>query len=477
MRNYKLWIAGLALSLFMTGCANTNVVDNESVVGEETVGEETVGEENVREGTVGGTGESGTGGSAYGGSSSGGASSVSSEDSGSEGSGSEGTGSEGTGSAGAGASGASSGGSASSGDSIYTDTGIAVVSGIGTDTMTCFGDVYRKLDNDYYYLDNSEHAKSCGPIAENLNEFYQLVEAAVREGKDEITIHINSFDESFGRREVQTKTFFTHNGVEYQSKANILTTTFELADFKRVCANTGKNVYWELDYQIYLRPESRYAAVNITFYYPIYKIYEFSDRAGFDAAIDQAYRDGKATAVFMLKWDQKDAAFSWHEWSETYAHTPLSKKYGCTQTFFYNERNVVAQGPATGALGLSRAPSYNTWAIWSNVNGVDSIMNELQDDGSIEPRSYCCCYTITLDIVNWNEEIAKYNVPCISNESEFITEVQKYVDSDELAYVAYAKCTQDEAFNYYTKALEYVPGNKIMYYLLADGYWIFYKQR
>ena len=47
---------------------------------------------------------------------------------------------------------------------------------------------------------------------------------------------------------------------------------------------------------------------------------------------------------------------------------------------------------------------------------------------------------------------------------------------NELGYVGYAKCEYEDAYQYYLNAMEYVPGNRVYYYLIAHGYWILVKE-
>lgn len=363
-------------------------------------------------------------------------------------------------------------------DKMVAVTGEVLASGIGSDTMMLFGHTYRKFSDGTYYCDNGEWARKQGPVAENLDEFYAIIEAAVKSGNNDFTIHINVFDESFGRGVTDKFSVLEYKGNTYYAKDRILSTTIEMADFQRMQQRTGKNVYWDLNYYYYLVTECKYAPVDVSLRYTTQKIYEFSDRESFDRAVDKAYKDGVKSALFMLKWDQKDEPFSWQEWSDTYATGPYMENYNRKETYFYPDRTIAAEGPETGAFALSKQPSYNTFVIWQSLDGVFTCMNEKMDDGSIEKRDYCCCFMVEADIVNWHDEIEKYQIPFCNNNDEMMAQVQKYTGDreNELGYVGYAKCEQDDAYQYYMNSMEYVAPNHIKYYMIAHGYWILVKE-
>lgn len=366
-------------------------------------------------------------------------------------------------------------------DKMVAVTGEVLASGIGSDTMMLFGNTYRKFSDGTYYCDNGDWARKQGPVAENLDEFYAIIEAAVKSGNNNFTVHINVFDESFGRGVTDKFSVLEYKGNTYYAKDRILSTTVEMADFQRIQQRTGKNVYWDLNYYYYILTECKYAPVEVSLRYTTQKMYEFTDRESFDKAVDKAYRDGVKSALFILKWDQKDEPFSWQEWSDTYAAGPYmgySGSNGRDESYFYPDRIIAAEGPETGAFALSKQPSYNTFVIWQSLDGIYTCMNEKMDDGSIEKRDYCCCYMVEADIVNWHDEIEKYNIPFCNNNDEMMAQVQQYTGDGyyELGYVGYAKCEYEDAYQYYLNAMEYVPGNRIYYHMIAHGYWILVKE-
>lgn len=365
----------------------------------------------------------------------------------------------------------------SSDDSLVTVTGEVIASGIGKDTMMVFGKTYRKFSDGTYYCDNGEWARDQGPVADNLNEFYTIMENAIKTGNNTFTMHINVFDESFGRGVEDKFELIKHKGATYYARDRILTTTIEMADFQKMQKKTGKNVYWDLNYYYYVETECKYAPVEVSIYYTTQKMYFFSDREGYDKAVDRAYRDGVTSALFVLKWDQKDEVFSWQEWSDTYAAGPYMVNYNKQYSYFYPDGIIAAEGPETGAFALSKQPRYETFVRWKSLDGVYCCMNELMDDGSIEKRDYSCCYMMEADIVNWHDEIEKYQIPFCNNNAEMMAQVQIYTGDreQEVGYVGYARCSYEEAYNYYLNAMEYVPGNRVMYYMIAEGYWILVK--
>lgn len=366
-------------------------------------------------------------------------------------------------------------------DKWVTVTGEVIASGIGKDTMMIFGKTYRKFSDGTYYCDNGDWARTKGPVAENLDEFYAIMEEAVKTGNNNFTMHINVFDKSFGRGVEDKFELIENKGTTYYARDRILSSTIEMADFMRISQKTGKNVYWDLNYYYYIETECKYAPVEVSIRYTTLKIYEFSDREGLDKAVDRAYKDGVKNALFILKFDQKDEVFSWKEWCDTYSAGPYMdnscdsyRKY----SYFYNKRIIVAEGPETGAFALSKQPTYETLATWNSLNGIYNCMNELMDDGRIEKRDYSCCYMIEVEIVNWHDEIEKLNIPFCNNNDEMMTQVKKFTGerNDQLGYVGYAKCEYEEAYDYYLNAMEYVPGNRIYYYLIANGYWLLVKE-
>ena len=366
-------------------------------------------------------------------------------------------------------------------DAWIAATGEVIASGIGKDTMTYLGNTYRKFPDGTYYCDNGEWAKNQGPVAENLDEFYSILEEAVKTGNNIFTVYINVFNESFGRGVEETCEFVEHKGITYYTKHRILSSTYEMADFERICKKTGKNVYWDLNYYYFVIEECKYVPVDVSLYYTIEKMYIFENREGFDKAVDTAYRDGMSSALFILKWDQKDEVFSWQEWSDTYAAGPYmgySGNGGRKYSYFYPSRVIAAEGPETGAFALSKQPAYETFVRSKSMNGVYTCMNERMDDGSIEKRDYTCCFLFEVDIVNWHDEIKKNNIPFCSNNDEMMAQVKNYTGSreHELGYVGYAKCEYEDAYQYYLNAMEYVPGNRVFYYLIAHGYWILVKE-
>lgn len=362
-------------------------------------------------------------------------------------------------------------------DTWITVTGEVLASGIGKDTMMLFGKTYRRFSDGTYYCDNGDWARNQGPVAENLDEFYAILEEAVKTGNNNFTMHINVLDESFGRGVEDKFELVENKGTTYYARDRILATTIEMADFEKISKKTGKNVYWDLNYYYYVESECKYAPVEVSLFYTTEKMYIFTDREGFDKAVDTAYKDGVKSALFILKWDQKDEVFSWHEWSDTYAAGPYMVNYNKQYSYFYPDRIIAAEGPETGAFALSKQPAHETFVRYKSLNGIYNCMNELMDDGSIEKRDYSCCYMFEVEIVNWHDEIEKYQIPFCGNNEEMMEQVKKYTGEREndIGYVGYAKCSYEEAYDYYMNAKEYVPGNRIMYYMIADGYWILVK--
>lgn len=369
----------------------------------------------------------------------------------------------------------------SSDDTWVAVTGEVIASGIGKDTMMLWGNTFRKFSDGTYYCDNGEWARTQGPVAENLDEFYSILEEAVKTGNNNFTIYINVFEESFGRGVEDTFELIEHKGTTYYARNRILSSTYEMADFEKISKKTGKNVYWDLNYYYFVMTECKYAPVDVSLFYTTEKMYIFEDREGFDKAVDIAYRDGVKNAMFILKWDQKDEVFSWQEWSDTYAAGPYmgySGSHGREYSYFYPQRVIAAEGPETGAFALSKQPAYETFVRRKSMDGVYTCMNERMDDGSIEKRDYTCCFLFEVEIVNWHDEIDKYQIPFCNNNDELMAQVKKYTGNreNELGYVGYAKCEYEDAYQYYLNAMEYVPGNRVLYYMIAHGYWILVKE-
>lgn len=325
-------------------------------------------------------------------------------------------------------------------------------------------------DSGYLFTDNTEEAVNSGiAMAESMDEFYKIIEQAVKSRSDTVDILLNIYNldvDKYGiYREICPSEAQKEDGSYYCFENRWIGDERPFADYERVINSTGVNVLWSPGYNQSLHMDLKYVYFEVEFTYLTDKIYFAYTKDEVTSKINQAIKNGESRFNICRYFKTEDP--------DTVEKSPDCRPY------IYNmiQRSTETYYNGCHILDIDY---YNDEVIVLSNDGMSSgypMWKEIRF--SYEPYGYegyenfgCVAY-LTVDVRNVKEDLeVREGLTRITSIEQLTAIRNSYTYNGTVHWLGYFKGSQDEAFQMHTQMV--LNGNPVSYERIADGWYYFY---
>ena len=328
----------------------------------------------------------------------------------------------------------------------------------------------RINESGYFYTDNTEEAVNSGiAMAESMDEFYKIIEQAVKSRSDSVDILLNIYNldvDKYGiYREVCPSEVQKEDGSYYYFDNRWIGDERPFADYERVINSTGVNVLWSPGYNQSLHMDLKYVYFEVEFTYLTDKIYFAYTKDEVTSKINQAIKNGESRFNICRYFKTEDP--------DTVEYSPDCRPY------IYNMIQQSTELYYNGCHILDIDYDNDEVIVLSN-DGMSSgspMWKEIRF--SYEPYGYegyenfgCVAY-LSVDVRNVKEDLeVREGLTRITSIEQLTAIRNSYTYDGTVHWLGYFKGSQDEAFQMHTQMV--LSGNPVSYERIADGWYYFY---
>lgn len=326
----------------------------------------------------------------------------------------------------------------------------------------------------YLFIDNTSIVKSSGAaVAENMDEFYNIVENAVRNSKHNITVYLNIYNIDVVAnklyRDIYPSDAKKSNGEYYYVEDRIICDERPFADYERIVNTTGINVLWNPGYIPYLDWDVKYVRFDMTFtYLSDDTLYFAHSNDELTKKINEAISKGEKRINVCRYFRTEDP--------DTVEQSDECRKY--LYNLYQKDLNGYYGGYHILDIDYSNR---ETIALSINNSGESSLRwNEIyfnytpvDYDGY---QNFGCVYYLTFELGNIKDDLENREGLTEITSLEQLTQIreEKRAEGEGLGncWLGYFRGSYEEAFDYHTQMV--LNGNPVNYEKIADGWYIFY---